>query len=66
MLPGTWFLLSGRGREITPGFLPSALRAALRAFKFAPGEFVELPRSHPYPEINFETPTARVFQNWSG
>ena len=35
----------GRGREITPGFLPSALRAALRAFKIAPGDFVELPTS---------------------
>jgi hypothetical protein len=34
-----------QGREITPGFLPSALRAALRAFKIAPGNFVELPTS---------------------
>ena len=25
---------------VTPGFLPSALRAALRAFKIAPGDFV--------------------------
>ena len=32
------FNLPGR---ITPGVLPSALRAALRAFKIAPGNFVE-------------------------
>ena len=34
------FIFGWAGR-ITPGFLPSTLRAALRAFKFAPGEFVE-------------------------
>ena len=28
-------------RQITPGVLPFALRAALRAFKIAPGNFVE-------------------------
>jgi hypothetical protein len=33
----------GRREWITPGILPSALRAALRAFKFAPGKFVEPP-----------------------
>jgi len=32
----------GAPGEITPGILPSALRAGLRPFKFAPGEFVEL------------------------
>ncbi len=32
--------LYGWAGRITPGFLPFALRAALRAFKFAPGEFV--------------------------
>jgi hypothetical protein len=41
-----WKLLTkqknGRGREITPGSMPSALRAALRAFEIAPGNFVEL------------------------
>ena len=30
----------GRGRGIYSGLLPSALRADLRSFKFAPGEFV--------------------------
>jgi len=28
--------------DITPGILPFALRASLRLFKFAPGEFVKL------------------------
>jgi len=28
--------------DITPGILPFALRASLRLFKFAPGEFVRL------------------------
>ena len=27
-------------RRITPGILPSALRASLRLFKIAPGDFV--------------------------
>ena len=32
----------GAPGEITPGILPSALRAGLRPFKFVPDEFVEL------------------------
>ena len=46
--------INGWAGRITPGFLPSALRAALRAFKFAPGKFVEpligshFYHSHPY------------------
>jgi hypothetical protein len=32
--------ISGWAGRITPGFLPSALRAALRAFKFVPDKFV--------------------------
>ena len=37
---------NGRGREITQGVLPYALRAALCTFKIAPDDFVELFRSH--------------------
>jgi len=37
-----WLLKDGAPGEMTPGILPSALRAGLRPFKFAPGEFVEL------------------------
>ncbi len=39
-------LIIGRGREITKYILYFALRAALRAFNIAPGDFVELFRSH--------------------
>ena len=35
------FSVYGAPGEITPGILPFALRAGLRPFKFAPGEFVE-------------------------
>jgi hypothetical protein len=40
---GTENTVSGRdhARDVTPGILPSALRASLRLFKIAPGDFVE-------------------------
>ena len=41
----------GRREWITPGLLPSALRAALRAFKIAPGDFVEPHCSHPLARV---------------
>jgi len=34
-------MLNGGERGIIPGSLPSALRAVLRTFKIAPGDFVE-------------------------
>ena len=42
--PWTWRCISsGRWRVLTSGFLPSALRVALRAFKIVPDDFVPLP-----------------------
>ena len=40
--------------RFTQGILPCALRAALRAFKFAPGEFVN------FLEMKFQLPEANI------
>ena len=54
-----WTLnIYGWAGRITSGFLPSALRASLRLFKIAPGDFVEpLYGSHP---------SCSIFKIWLG
>ena len=41
-MPNDWWHSAVSGAAFAPGFLPYALRASLRLFKIAPGDFVSL------------------------